>query len=60
MNGIGVGTAVGLGTMIALGIVSGGGAAIEYIVTFAFYGGFAGAIFEVYRFAFQNLGPSRR
>lgn len=49
MNGIGVGTAVGLGTIIGLGLVSPAAPFTEYATTFAFYGIFAGLLFEVAR-----------
>jgi hypothetical protein len=52
MNGIGIGTSVGLGAMIGLGVVSPDSPVGEYIVTFLFYGIFAGLIFGCYRMLF--------
>ena len=60
MNGLGVGTAVGLGTIIGLGIVAPSAQLLEYVVTFAFYGGISGLLFELYRFAFTWKAPFRR
>jgi len=60
MNGIGVGTTVGLGAIIGLGIVAPAAPVIEYIATFVFYGFWAGLIFEAYRFAFSWKHPFRR
>lgn len=60
MNGFGVGTAVGLGAIIGLGIVSPSAAIIEYVATFAVYGSLAGLVFEAYRFAFTAAVPPRR
>lgn len=60
MNGLGIGTAVGLGTIIGLGIVAPSAPVVEYVATFAFYGGVVGLLFELYRFAFSWKAPSRR
>ena len=51
MNGFGVGSVVGLGTLIGLGLVSPGAPLAEYISTFVFYGFCAGVLAEVVRFA---------
>jgi hypothetical protein len=59
INGIGVGTSVGLGALIGLGIVSPGAATIEFVTTFAFYGFVSGVIFEAYKFAFSWRRPFR-
>lgn len=60
MNGIGIGTAVGLGCIIGLGIVAPAVPVVEYVATFAFYGGVAGLLFELYRFAFTYKHPFKR
>lgn len=60
MSGIGIGTSVGLGAMIAAGIVAPSVDVVEYIATFFFYGFMSGLIFEVYRFAFTWKHPFSR
>ena len=60
MNGIGIGTSVGLGALIGLGIVNPGVQVIEYVATFGFYGLVSGFLFELYRFAFTWKHPFRR
>ena len=60
MNGLGVGTSVGLGTIIGLGIVAPAAPVIEFVATFAFYGGITGLLFELYRFAFTYKAPFGR
>lgn len=57
VNGLGVGTVVGLGTIVGLGITAPTAQVIEYVATFAFYGGVAGFLFELYRFAFSWRPP---
>ena len=54
MNGLGIGTSVGLGGMIGLGLVSPGAQLEEYVATFAFFGIWSGLIFETYRFALSK------
>jgi hypothetical protein len=60
MNGIGIGTSVGLGAIIGMGIISPGAQVVEYVATFAFYGMLSGIIFELYRFAFTYQRPFKR
>jgi hypothetical protein len=60
MNGLGIGTSVGLGALIGLGIVAPSAPVIEYVATFAFYGFVSGMLFEMYRFAFTWKHPFRR
>ena len=60
MNGLGIGTSVGLGALIGLGIVSPGVQVTEYVATVAFYGFLAGVLFELYRFAFTWRHPFHR
>ena len=60
MNGIGIGTSVGLGALIGLGIVQPSSQVIEYVATGAFYGVVTGFLFELYRFAFTWKHPFRR
>jgi hypothetical protein len=60
MNAIGVGTAVGLGCIIALGIVAPAAPIIAYVTHFFFYGGLSAFIFEMYRIAFTAKHPFRR
>ena len=60
MNGIGVGTSVGLGAIIGLGIVAPSAPTVEYIATFGFYGFWSGLIFEVWRFALSWKHPFQR
>ncbi len=60
MNGIGIGTSVGLGALIGLGIVDPNVEVMEYVATFAFYGIMSGLLFELYRFAFTWRHPFRR
>jgi hypothetical protein len=60
MNGIGVGTSVGLGAIIGMGFVAPDSQLIEYVATFAFYGLLTGVIFELYRFAFSFRRPFGR
>ena len=60
MNGIGIGTTVGLGALIGLGINSPGAEIVEYVATFAFYGLVSGLLFELYRFAFSYRRPFGR
>lgn len=59
MNGLGVGASVGLGAIIGLSLVSPGGALIEYVATFGFYGFLTGLLFELYRFALTWKHPFR-
>jgi hypothetical protein len=60
MNGLGIGTTVGLGAIIGLGIVAPQVSAAEYVATFTFYGFMTGLIFELYRFALTYRHPFRR
>ena len=60
MNGIGVGISVGLGTIIALGIVAGNAPLVEYVTTFAFYGLMSGFIFHLYQWALKDWKPPFR
>jgi hypothetical protein len=60
MNGIGIGTSVGLGAIIGLGIVNPGVGTSEYVATFLFYGIWAGLVFEAYRLALNWKRPFRR
>ena len=60
MNGIGVGTAVGLGCIVALGIVGGSASVIEYVATFSFYGVVTGFIVEMWRMALKDWKPPFR
>jgi hypothetical protein len=60
VNGLGIGTTVGLGALIGLGIVAPGAQIIEYLATFAFYGMISGLLFELYRFAFTFKRPFSR
>jgi hypothetical protein len=60
MNGVGIGTSVGLGCVIALGIVAPDARIIAYFTHFLFYGGLSGFIFEMYRMAFAARHPFRR
>ena len=57
MNGIGIGTSVGLGCLIGLFIVAPGMAVEEVLATFFFYGLMSGLLFELYRFAFHYRRP---
>ena len=60
MNALGFGTAVGLGCMIALGIVAPTAPIFSYLTHFFFYGGLGAFIFELYRLAFTAKHPFRR
>jgi hypothetical protein len=60
VNAIGIGTAVGLGCIIALRIVAPDARAIAYFTHFFFYGGLSAFIFEIYRIAFTARHPFRR
>lgn len=60
MNGLGVGTSVGLGALIGLGIVAPGADIAEYVATAAFYGMLTGIVFELYSFAFGYQRPFKR
>lgn len=57
MNGIGIGLTVGLGTTIGLALVSPGAATIEYIASFAFYGGVSGLTFHIWKLALRGWKP---
>jgi hypothetical protein len=57
MNGIGIGTSVGLGCLIGLLIVDPGVAVNEVLTTIFFYGVISGLLFELYRFAFHYRRP---
>ena len=60
INGVGVGTSVGLGILIGMRIVVPDMATIEVVTSFVFYGGMTGLIFELYKFAFSWKHPFRR
>jgi hypothetical protein len=60
MNGLGVGTSVGLGALIGTGLVAPESQLVEYIATGVFWGFMSGLIFEAYRFAFTWKHPFRR
>jgi hypothetical protein len=60
INGVGVGTSVGLGLLIGMRIVVPDMATIEVVTSFVFYGGMTGLIFELYKFAFSWRHPFRR
>lgn len=60
IDGFGVGTSVGLGTLIGLGIVAPDAEILAFVATFVFYGGIAGLLFELYRFAFTYKAPMGR
>jgi hypothetical protein len=60
MNGIGVGTSVGLGAIIGMGIVNTSVQTIEFVSTFIFYGFVSGLLFEGYRMALRDWNPFRR
>jgi len=57
MNGFGVGTSVGLGALIGLGIVQPGVQIIEYVSTFAFYGLLSGFVFHFWQIALKDWKP---
>jgi hypothetical protein len=57
MNGIGIGTSVGLGTLIGLYIVAPGIEITEVFATLFFYGLMSGFLFEIYRFALRGWKP---
>jgi hypothetical protein len=57
MNGVGVGTAVGFGVLIGLGIADPGVQVIEYVATFAFYGLLSGFVFHLYQMALKDWKP---
>ena len=59
MNGLGIGTSVGLGALIGLGIVAPDVELTEYLATVFFYGFLSGVLFELYRFAFGYKLPFR-
>ena len=54
VNGIGIGSSVGMGAMIGLGLVAPGAQLVEYVTTFAFFGFWSGLLFEAYRFALSR------
>lgn len=54
MNGIGVGTSVGLGCIIGLGLVAPSAPLMEYVATFVVYGILSGLTFETFRFIFRK------
>ncbi len=60
MNGIGIGTSVGLGALIGLGLVAPNAQLVEYVLTFAFWGITAGAAFEGVRMLFFWKPPGYR
>lgn len=60
INGLGIGTSVGLGAIIGLSIVAPAAGIVEFVATFAFYGGISGLLFELYRFAFTWNRPAKR
>jgi hypothetical protein len=60
MNGLGVGLAVGLGTVIGLRLVAPSVDVSEGITTLVFYGGISGFLFEIYRLALSWRHPFRR
>ena len=60
MNSVGIGTVVGLGSIIGLGIVARGSDLTEYLTTFAFYGFFAGFLYELYSIALRGISSSFR
>jgi hypothetical protein len=58
MNGFGIGTSVGSGAIIGLGLVAPGAPLLAYALTFLFYGALGGSAFELVRLIFFWKPPS--
>ena len=60
MNGVGIGTSVGLGVMIGGLLTVPDAPIVECVGAFVFYALLSGGLFELYRFAFTWKHPFRR
>ena len=60
VNGIGIGTATGLGAIIGIRLGMPTANFFEYIASFAFYAFMSGGLFELYRVALNGRLPLSR